>query len=228
MEEMSSQVCKPLSSETQISGKFKLIGAREVGKDVNLVLVITNPSKDLKNLSVKITAFSILYTKKEMHELLNECRRISLKCNEEKEMPVTITYAQYEDLMTADNTIEVTAVCSSEQDSVIMQTNVVLENPKIEIKLEGIAKVNKPVIAQVIFKNPLEKEVLNVVLIAEGSGLIKDPVTIKAGNIKAKETITIPITITPYKAGTKYLLTDLTCSKFFNVKGYLEIEVQEE
>ncbi|MEE6521783.1 hypothetical protein FKM82_020092, partial [Ascaphus truei] len=136
MSTMMTQVCQSVSNETQISGQFKLTGVSLVGKDVNLILVITNPAKGSVTLNVKITAFSILYTKKEMHELLNEHRTICLKSNEEKEMPVSITYAQYEDLLTADNAIEVKAVCcyGKNNDCVLVETSIVLENPKVEIK----------------------------------------------------------------------------------------------
>ncbi|XP_053549286.1 protein-glutamine gamma-glutamyltransferase E-like [Bombina bombina] len=229
MTEMLSQMCKSLTDDIKLCGQFKITGAREVGKDINLILVITNKTDKANKLNVKIKAFSILYTKKEMNELLNESRDLCLGSNEEKEIPVTIAYVQYEDLLTADNTVEVTAICSTENnETMIAQTNVVLENPKIEIKLQGQAKVNLPVTANVIFTNPLNKEVRDIVVIAEGSGLIKDPITIKAGNAKPKEAVTVPIIMTPYKSGCRHLLVDLTCNKFFNIKGYLEIKVHEE
>ncbi|XP_053309886.1 protein-glutamine gamma-glutamyltransferase E-like [Spea bombifrons] len=224
-----SQVCIPLSSETNISGAFKLVGTRAVGKDVNLILLITNPANDSKDITTKIRAYSILYTKKEMYEILNECRKDHLKCNEVKGIPIRITYTQYEDRLTADNMIEVTAACSCEQtnETVIVQTSIVLDNPTFEIKVKGKAYVNKPVTAEVVFKNPLNAELTDIVVTAEGSGLIKDPITAKANCAKPKETITIPITITPYKSGTRHLLVDLTCNKFMNVKGYTEVEVLE-
>lgn len=56
----------------------------------------------------------------------------------EKEEPLTITYAQYDGLLTADNAIEVTFVCSYEPvvGTLIIQTNIVLDNPKFEIKVK--------------------------------------------------------------------------------------------
>lgn len=56
----------------------------------------------------------------------------------EKEEPLTIPYAQYDGLLTSDNAIEVTFLCSYEpvEGTLIIQTNVVLDNPKFEIKVK--------------------------------------------------------------------------------------------
>ncbi|CAH2302359.1 -glutamine gamma-glutamyltransferase E-like [Pelobates cultripes] len=229
MSAMMTQSCLPLSHETQIYGKIKTVGTLAVGKDVNVVLSVTNPTDIPKDLNIKIRACSIIYTRKEIHELLNECKKLHVKPKEEKEMPVTITYSQYDGLLTADNMIEVTAICSSEKtnETVLIQTDIVLKNPTIEIKVLGKAYVNKPVTAEIVFTNPLDLEVSDMVVNAEGSGLLKDPLTKRASAVKAKDTITIPIAITPYKTGKKHLLVDLNSDKFKNMKGYVEIDVQE-
>ncbi|XP_041434718.1 protein-glutamine gamma-glutamyltransferase E-like [Xenopus laevis] len=220
----------PLSNATYISGAFKVTGERVVGKDVAVTLTITNLTCNCKAINVNITAFSILYTNKEMHQLLNETRKLCLKGKEEKEVPLTIKYAQYEDLLTADNMIEVHAVCSSEEtnEKLVVETNIVLENPKFEIKLMDKAILNKPVTIQIIFTNPLNKDLTDIMIIVEGSGLINDTITKQGGSVKAKGTITIPVTFTPYKEGERYLLADFTCNKFKNIKGHLEINVQPE
>ncbi|XP_063816599.1 protein-glutamine gamma-glutamyltransferase E-like [Pseudophryne corroboree] len=229
MEEMMTQFCTSPCIEKEISAEFKTSSVRAIGKDVDLSLLITNLTTDSKTIKVDIRACSVLYTRKELHELLKESREIHLESCEVKKEPVIITYAQYEDLMSADNAIEVTAACSSEPSNgtVIVQTNIVLENPKFEIQLKGEAYLNKPVDVEIVFANPFSKDVSDIVVTAEGSGLIKDPVTIRACTVNPNETITIPLTVTPYKAGKKYLLVDFTSNKFQNAKGYLEIEVHE-
>ncbi|KAM5135842.1 protein-glutamine gamma-glutamyltransferase 2-like [Mantella aurantiaca] len=147
----------------------------------------------------------------------------------EKEVPLTITYAQYDGLLTADNTIEMTVICSYEpvEGALIVQTNVVLDNPKFEIKVNGPTRMNHPAKAEVVFTNPLDQVVSDIVVTAEGNGLLRDPITVKAGSVKPKETIAIPLTITPYKSGSRHLLVDVTSNKFQNAKGYVEVEVHQ-
>ncbi|XP_056406361.1 protein-glutamine gamma-glutamyltransferase E-like [Hyla sarda] len=227
MAENTTTECTYPCINDKLAGEFKLVSANAIGKDVVLHLSITNLTTDPKIVNADIRACSVLYTKKEINELLKERKRLCLEACEETKVPVVITYAQYEDLLTPDNSIEVTAACSCEpfEGTIIVQTNVVLDNPKFEIKLKKIAWVNKPVDVEIIFTNPLAKEISDIVVTAEGSGLLHNPVTVKGNPVKPNETIQIPLTITPYKTGKKHLLVDLTCNKFQNAKGYLEIEV---
>ncbi|KAG8565485.1 hypothetical protein GDO81_012872 [Engystomops pustulosus] len=221
--------CKSPCIHEELAGEFKLVSAREIGKDVILNLSLTNLTTEAKLVNVDIRAASVLYTKKEINELLKEHQKVCIEGCEGAEIPVVITYAIYENLLTADNSIEVTAACSSESyDGVlIVDTNVVLDNPKFEIKLKKKARLNKPTEVDVVFTNPLKKEVSNIVVTAEGSGLLRDPITVKADSVKPNETIRIPMTIQPYKAGNKYLLVDLSTSGFQNAKGFLDIEVPD-
>ncbi|KAM4032378.1 protein-glutamine gamma-glutamyltransferase E-like isoform 1-T2 [Anomaloglossus baeobatrachus] len=229
MSEIKVQECKSPCINNELAGEFKLVSVQAIGKDVVLNLTITNLTTDPKVVNVDIRAASVLYTKKEIHELLKEQKTINIKSCEGSVVPVVITYAMYEYLLTADNSIEVTAACSSEpyDGILIVQTNVVLENPKFEIKLKNKACVNKPAEVEIVFTNPLDREVTDIVVTAEGSGLLQNPISAKGCSVKPNETTTIRITMTPFKAGIKHLLVDLSTSKFQNAKGYLEINVQE-
>ncbi|CAI9556382.1 unnamed protein product [Staurois parvus] len=215
--------------EAEISGHVKVVGVQAIGKDVTVKLLIRNLTTKCKVITADIKVCSILYTKKEINELHKETRKIRLRGCEEKEEPLTITYAQYDGLLTADNTIEVTVVYSYEpvEGTLIIQTNVVLDNPKFEIKVKGPIQMNKPAKAVVVFTNPLNQVVSDIVVTAEGSGLLHDPITVKGGSVKPNETIKIPLTIMPYKAGQRHLLVDVTTNKFQNAKGYTEVEVQK-
>ncbi|XP_040291337.1 protein-glutamine gamma-glutamyltransferase E-like isoform X2 [Bufo bufo] len=229
MAEKIFEKCKSPCIYEELAGEFKVVSVREVGKDVVLNLSIRSLTTKSKQVNVDIKASSVLYTKKEIHELLKESKTICVPGCEGTEVPVVIPYSMYEDLLTADNSIEVTAVCSCEpyDGLLIIETNVVLSNPKFEIKLNKKVSVNKPVEVDIIFTNPFNKEVSNIVVTAEGSGLLKYPVSINVNPVQPNETVTIPITIKPYKAGPKHLLVDFTTNKFPNAKGYLEIQVHE-
>lgn len=215
--------------EEVISGNIKVVGKQAIGKDVTLNLVIRNMTTRSKVITAEIKASSILYTRQEINEIYKETRKIQLRGCEEKEEPLTIPYAQYDGLLTSDNAIEVTFLCSYEpvEGTLIIQTNVVLDNPKFEIKMKGPVQMNKPVEAEVVFTNPLNQVVSDIVVTAEGSGLLRDPITVKGGSVKPNETINIPLTITPYKFGQRHLLVDLNSNKFQNAKGFIEVEVQK-
>ncbi|KAG9473946.1 hypothetical protein GDO78_004316 [Eleutherodactylus coqui] len=165
----------------QLAGEFKLVSGQAIGKDVVLNLILTNLTTEKKQVNAEIRACSVLYTKKEVNELLKESKAVTLEACKGTEIPVVITYAVYENLMTPDNSIEFTAACSCDpyDGMLIVQTNVVLDNPKFEIKPKSKACVNKPAEVEIIFTNPLNREITNIVVTAEGSGLLKNPVSVK-------------------------------------------------
>ncbi|KAM9296681.1 protein-glutamine gamma-glutamyltransferase E-like [Gastrophryne carolinensis] len=233
MAEMVIQTCVSPCIDNELSGELKVVSEQAIGKDVVFNLLIKNLTTESKEVTADIKASSIIYTRKEINEILRETRKIDLEGCEVKEEAISIAYSQYNGLLTPDNAIEVTVVCSSEpiKGNLIIQTNAVLANPKFDIKLKGPACLNQPVTAEIKFTNPLNLEVSDIVATAEGSGLLRDPVTIKEKNsVMPNETITMSLTMTPYKAGERYLLVDLTTSMFQNAKGSLKINVsgQEE
>ncbi|XP_078508145.1 protein-glutamine gamma-glutamyltransferase E-like [Lissotriton helveticus] len=209
------------------AGKFKLAGGSEVGHDVNFKLILTNLKTDAKTIPVNITANAILYNRKPMHNLLKDSHTVQLGPTEAKEILFTIPYSQYEDRLPAENMIQVRAVCLCEQtkDYVVVERNILLENPKLKIMVSEPLMVNKESTVEVSFTNPLHKEVTDCVLTAEGSGLIKEVLTMKVGTVKSGETLKIPIKITPNRAGHRHLVVDFTCSKFSNIKACQAIDV---
>uniref|UniRef100_A0A8C0ECP1 protein-glutamine gamma-glutamyltransferase n=1 Tax=Bubo bubo TaxID=30461 RepID=A0A8C0ECP1_BUBBB len=120
-----------IDQKPDISGKFKVAGPLEVGKDLNLILVL-------------------------------------------KQFPIKISYTEYQQQLTTDNTIQVTALCHVEGGiQVLVQRDITLDNPAIDIQVLGEAKVNKEVDVEVIFTNPIDTEVMDCVLQVEGNDLLR-------------------------------------------------------
>uniref|UniRef100_A0A8D0F5W6 protein-glutamine gamma-glutamyltransferase n=1 Tax=Strix occidentalis caurina TaxID=311401 RepID=A0A8D0F5W6_STROC len=96
------------------------------------------------------------------------------KYEEEKQFPIKISYTEYQQQLTTDNTIQVTALCHVEGGiQVLVQRDITLDNPAIDIQVLGEAKVNKEVDVEVIFTNPIDTEVMDCVLQVEGNDLLR-------------------------------------------------------
>lgn len=227
MQKTQSTQYTPLCKEASISGTIKLLGPVSVGQDIGVIIILKNEADTPKNTELSITAHSILYTRKPIHEILRKNKCIAFGPNEEKEIPLNIDYESYQKCLTSDNMIEVRAVCigKEKKDAVILQRDIVLDNPKLDFKVSEEAMVGKPMTVEVSFLNPLSKEVTHCILRAEGSGLIKEEITVELGDVKPQETLTIPIEITPYRPGVRQLLVDFTCCRFTNIKGFWNINV---
>lgn len=65
-----------------ISGKFKVDSPLEVGKDVNLILILSNLTSVARNVKANITAWAIVYTRKPIREIWKDTLSVTLAANE--------------------------------------------------------------------------------------------------------------------------------------------------
>nr|XP_033819896.1 protein-glutamine gamma-glutamyltransferase E-like isoform X1 [Geotrypetes seraphini] len=211
---------------SQISAQFKLANSPLFGQDVNVMLVLKNATSDSKTIRINQKAFSVDYTGTAVKEILKVNTSVDLSSNDEKQISLKIPFDQYENSLTEDNIIQVVAVCEDEQGKKqLVQRSIVIESPPIIIKAPDQVTVKRTVQVEAVFENPLSEELKNCRLVVEGSGLVKDPLKIKVGDLKPKEKMTVPFKITPYTCGTQQLLVALICEKISEVKNYQSIAV---
>ncbi|XP_077623178.1 protein-glutamine gamma-glutamyltransferase E [Crocuta crocuta] len=212
--------------EPSISGKFKVTGILEVGKEVNMALILNNLTNDMKTVTVNMTAWTIVYNGTLVHEVWKESVTISLDPKEEVQHPMKITYAQYEKYLKADNMIRTTAVCQvTDEAEVVVERDIILDNPSLTLEMLDQARVQKPVNVRMLFSNPLDEPVTDCVLMVEGSGLLLGSLRIDVPTLRPKERSRVRFEILPTRSGTKQLLADFSCNKFPAIKAMLSIDV---
>uniref|UniRef100_A0A8C5KX28 Protein-glutamine gamma-glutamyltransferase E n=1 Tax=Jaculus jaculus TaxID=51337 RepID=A0A8C5KX28_JACJA len=211
-----------------ISGKFKITGVLTVGKEVSLALLLKNLTSDRKAVTVNMTAWTIVYNGTLVHEVWKDSATISLDPEEEIQHPMKIPYAQYDRYLKADNMIRATAICKvTDESEVVVERDVILDNPTLTLEVLDRAQVRKPVNVQMLFSNPLDEPVRDCVLMVEGSGLLRGNLKIEVPALRPKEKSRIRFEILPTRSGTKQLLADFSCNKFPAVKAMLSIDVVE-
>ncbi|NXC61209.1 TGM3 glutamyltransferase, partial [Aleadryas rufinucha] len=215
-----------IEQKPDISGKFKVAGSLEVGKDLNLLLVLENLQSDAKTVNVNMTAWSTLYTRRPVNEIWKDSLSVTLAPKEEKKFPIKIKYPEYQQQLTTDKTIQVTALCHVEDGiQVLVQRNITLDNPAIDIQVLGEAKVNKEVVVEVAFTNPIDAEVKDCVLQVEGSDLLRGVLELRIPPLKASEKSSTKFKLTPSEAGPKHLLVNFSCDKFADIKTFKMVNV---
>ncbi|XP_063816608.1 protein-glutamine gamma-glutamyltransferase E-like [Pseudophryne corroboree] len=208
------------------NGTFKQSGETQVGQDVTLNLTLKNTSVNNMTLQVKMTATAIVYTNASVKDILTKVLSVTLGPNEEKNIPLTIAYAEYENAITTDNMIKVVAVCEDEKEGkLLVDTVITLKSPPIVIKTTEQAHKNKPLHLEIIFTNPIAEDVENSVLTVEGSGLVKEQIKIDVPLLKKNQRSVTKVDITPYRTGQRCIVVDLSSDKFSNVKGSLFVNV---
>ncbi|CAM9552053.1 unnamed protein product [Bubo scandiacus] len=148
------------------------------------------------------------------------------KYPEVKEISFKISYSQYKNSLMDDRKILVTALCETKQGaSLLVEKDIVLQDPLLTIKVLGPTVVHKAVNVQVTFTNPLSEVVTDCVLQAEGSGLLKEQLRINVARMAPMESSTVQFEIIPYKSGTRQLQVDLVCIHFSDIKGFVMLDV---
>ncbi|XP_028904555.1 protein-glutamine gamma-glutamyltransferase E [Ornithorhynchus anatinus] len=212
----------------QVSGKFKVIGSLEVGQEVNVVLLLQNLTRDLKTVTVNRTAWTIVYNGTLVREIWRDSITASLEPEEEIELPIKLAYAQYDGHLTADNMIRVTAVCQvTDGGEVVVERDVILDNPTITLEVPDHAKVKTPMNVLVLFANPLAEPVENCVLMVEGSGLMRGNLKIDVPSLRPKQRSRVQFEIVPIRSGANQLLIDFSCNKFPAIKAFVNINVSD-
>uniref|UniRef100_H1A193 protein-glutamine gamma-glutamyltransferase n=1 Tax=Taeniopygia guttata TaxID=59729 RepID=H1A193_TAEGU len=187
-----------------VSGKLLLDASPVVGQDIPLTLTLRNLTSDFNTIKVKLKASGNFVS-------------VSITV---KEISFKISYSQYKNSLMDDRKILVTAVCQIKRGaSLLVEKDIVLQDPFLTIKVLGPAVVHKPVSVEVTFTNPLCDEVTDCVLRAEGSGLLKEQLRIRYVNASVK------FEIIPYRSGTRQLQVDLVCTHFSDIKGFVMLQV---
>ncbi|XP_073462417.1 protein-glutamine gamma-glutamyltransferase 6-like [Aquarana catesbeiana] len=210
-----------------ITGKFKEFQTPELGQDIDLTLVLSNGASADKKITVNLNANITGYTRRVMTKLLMESVSISMSSKEEKEIPFKIPYSKYIQSLLDDKVVEVTALCKwDEKEELLVSQVITLKNPSLNIKVLGDAVVNNPLTAEVTFTNPLNENLTDCAIFAEGSGLIKDQIEKKI-SLKPKEKTTVTIEFKPYMTGSKQLNIVVDGKKTVTFEGFLIIVVKE-
>ncbi|XP_016071279.1 PREDICTED: protein-glutamine gamma-glutamyltransferase 6 isoform X1 [Miniopterus natalensis] len=213
------------ATKPSIAGKFKVLEPPMVGHDLKLALCLTNLSSRAQRLRVNLSSATILYTRRPVAEILHESRAVRLGPEEEKKIPITISYSQYKEGLTEDKKILMAAMCLvTKGDKLLVEKDITLED-FITIKVLGPAMVGVAVVVEVMVVNPLLERAEDCMLMVEGSGLLQGQLSINVPSLEPQERALVQFNITPSKSGPRQLQVDFVSPHFSDIKGFVIIHV---
>ncbi|XP_069807655.1 protein-glutamine gamma-glutamyltransferase 5-like [Dendropsophus ebraccatus] len=217
---------RPLK-DVKLLMKFRLAESPQLGHTISLVLSSVNLLSVPKTLKLSFSAQSLKHTGKPGVQFWRDSRYIDLGPREEKWLLLQIPYSKYGKYLEENNLIRVMAV--GEQnitwEKVLVEKDINLAMPEIVIEPMESARVDQPCKVQVTFSNPLTEEVSGCLLVIEGSGLLKNPMKILVGAMKAKERSMLELELLPYRVGQKQLQVNFSSNKFQVIRGHKTIIV---
>ncbi|XP_032951046.1 protein-glutamine gamma-glutamyltransferase 6 isoform X1 [Rhinolophus ferrumequinum] len=213
------------TTKPSITGKFKVLEPPVLGHDLKLALCLTNLTSRAQRIRVNLSGATILYTRRPVAEILHESHTVRLGPEEEKKIPIKISYSQYKEDLTEDKKILLAAMCLvTKGDKLLVEKDITLED-FITIKVLGPAMVGVAVVVEVMVVNPLLERVEDCMLMVEGSGLLQGQLNIDVRSLEPQERALVQFNITPSKSGPRQLQVDLVSSHFSDIKGFVIIHV---
>ncbi|MBZ3871918.1 Protein-glutamine gamma-glutamyltransferase 6 [Sciurus carolinensis] len=213
------------ATKPSIAGKFKMLEPPVLGHDLQLALCLTNLTSRAQRVQVNLSGATILYTRRPVAEILHESHAVRLGPQEEKKIPIAISYSQYKEDLTEDKKILLAAMCLvSKGEKLLVEKDITLED-FITIKVLGPAVVGVAVAVEVMVVNPLLERVEDCVLMVEGSGLLQGQLSIDVPSLQPQEKALVQFNITPSKSGPRQLQVDLVSHHFPDIKGFVIVDV---
>uniref|UniRef100_A0A671F3X8 protein-glutamine gamma-glutamyltransferase n=2 Tax=Rhinolophus ferrumequinum TaxID=59479 RepID=A0A671F3X8_RHIFE len=117
------------TTKPSITGKFKVLEPPVLGHDLKLALCLTNLTSRAQRIRVNLSGATILYTRRPVAEILHESHTVRLGPEEEKKIPIKISYSQYKEDLTEDKKILLAAMCLvTKGDKLLVEKDITLED----------------------------------------------------------------------------------------------------
>ncbi|OCT62798.1 protein-glutamine gamma-glutamyltransferase 5 [Xenopus laevis] len=222
-----SNLNRPLR-EALLLLKFKLTESPQLGDTINLVLLAGNLISTAKTLKLCLSAQAMKHDGKPAQQFWKDSMYIEMGPLEEKWILVKIPYAKYGPFLEDNHLIRFIAV--GEQnitwEKVLVEKDVNLALPAVDINFLGPAVVDKPCKAELSFSSPINEEISDCQVLIQGSGLLKNQVKLNMGTLKPGQKAVVSFEVVPYKVGYKQLQVNISSDRFKGLKGFKSVVVK--
>ncbi|XP_008316246.1 protein-glutamine gamma-glutamyltransferase 2-like isoform X1 [Cynoglossus semilaevis] len=207
--------------------KIKLIDNMVMGSDFDVYALLKNNSMESKTCNVKIFAKAVQYNGKRGKPCGYASGKLEVPPGEERRLPLRLMYDTYGPVITSDLMIQVSSITFDESSNYHRaEKTIVLDEPEVEIKLMGRARVNKPVTAELRIKNTLPEPLKNCSFTVGGRRLAcRRSSSVIVGDVGANKEAKGRVVFRPTIAGPTVLTVKFNSNKLRNIKGSVKVDV---
>ncbi|KAM6924660.1 protein-glutamine gamma-glutamyltransferase 2-like [Xenentodon cancila] len=210
--------------------RIKLAHNMIVGSDFEVYAVLTNNCMEARSCSLLFSARAVGYNGKLGDRCGFSSDKVEVPSGEERRLSLTLNYDSYGPVITSDRLIQLSVITINKQtvDYSIAEKTIVLDEPDVEIKLEGEAAVNQPVTVELTMLNPLPEPLQDCSFTIEVTGIMDSkPITAKVETVGARQEVKASIKFTPTVPGSGALLVNFDSDKLKNIKSFIDFVVKK-
>ncbi|CAL8259508.1 unnamed protein product [Gadus morhua 'NCC'] len=211
--------------------KIKLAKNMVVGSDFEVYAVLANNCMVAKSCSFMLYARAVRYNSTRGASCGFISDTVTVTPGEEKLLFLKLKYSDYGKVISPDRMIQVTAFVNDKENREYHKAEklIVLDEPDLEVKLTGEARVGQPLTAELCLLNPLPEALQDCSFTLEGVGLTQEkPITIKLGTVASKQEAKASVQLSPREAGFTVLLVDFDSDKLKNIKNFIPMVVMSD
>ncbi|KAJ0023483.1 hypothetical protein NQD34_003382 [Periophthalmus magnuspinnatus] len=200
------------------------------GEDVKVNLVLHSDASVSRPLTISITVTAMSYNATPLSIILCELKKETLLPGKDLSVPVVVPFAEYWKPMLDSDVMKVSAVVSDDAipgQVYLAESDVVLLDPPIDIRLLTSARVYREVLLEVSFWNPVNETLKECTLTLSGSGLWKEEQNFSLPDVGPKKKVIVNVRFFPYKSGVHTLVADFDCSVFRDIKTSFRVPVKD-
>lgn len=208
--------------------KFDLVEKEDtmMGEPFDVRMMVTNNSKETRNVKVTLTATIVFYTGVPVCQIKSETFTIEAPEASGGEVKMEVAVKEYLNKLVDLCNIKISCMAQ------VMETKQFhcasddfrLLKPELDVDVPMQVQVGEPYCVTVSFTNPLPTSLTNAVFTLEGAGLQK-PVKIKQKNVPSKKEATMKTTLTARRIGKRELVVGFDAKEIASVTGQATINV---
>ncbi|XP_050530109.1 hemocyte protein-glutamine gamma-glutamyltransferase-like [Daktulosphaira vitifoliae] len=185
--------------------EFKLFNIEHItlGESFKVAMSMHNTSAEIRNVSVVLSASSILYTGTTVDKIKRNQAKVTLKPGQRENLHTFVKPSEYLEKLSAHGLIRISAVANVEDTEQLwnQDDDFAVNKPQLTVMISSQPKVNTSCIAYLSFDNPLPIALTNCTFSFEGPGTHK---VIKFRDVQPNEkNVTHKETFKPEKSGEK-------------------------
>ncbi|XP_074537667.1 protein-glutamine gamma-glutamyltransferase 2-like [Halichoeres trimaculatus] len=210
--------------------KIKLADNMIVGSDFEVYAILTNNCMGASTCTFMFFARTATYNGRQGESCGFASDKVEVPPGEERRMSLKLEYNNYGSAINSDRLIQLSAIALDRQtiNFAKAEKTIVLDEPEIHIKLEGDAKPNQPMTAELSLLNPLPETLQDCSFTVEAVGINSGkPITKEIGAVGPKQEAKASIEFSPTTAGSSTMLVNFNSNKLQNIKSSIDVVVTE-
>ncbi|KAK9515555.1 hypothetical protein VZT92_026191 [Zoarces viviparus] len=221
---------KQRGEEPGLHLKIKLAKNMIVGSDFEVYTVLTNNCLEAKIFNFMFFAEAGGYNGRQGENCGYTSDKVEVPAGEEKRLSLKLKYERYGSVISPDRLIQLSAITIDKQMIHYhkAEKTIVLDEPKMEVKLVGEATVNQLMTAELTMSNPLPEPLQHCSFTVEGAGLTDGkPITARIGTVGTLQEAKASVEFSPTRAGSSVLLVNFDSDKLKNINSSVSVVVKE-